>query len=110
MVMPNSEYLPAIRPLSHGSLHVSRKLQRAELATAEDVALADLDMWRRRTKAEREIRANRAVVSAVTEAEFGYYDDQLPETGTSLVKQRSLANRMERLVALNDDTLDRFSR
>lgn len=113
--MSKADRLPVRRPFSHGSsvgypVSVSRKLVRAEEATAVDIALHELDTIRREVKAGREAASNRRVVECVTSAELDFYDKALDDVGSSPMKQRRLADRMALFVALNDDVVERFRR
>lgn len=112
--MAQPDRLPILRPMSLGSTlypaPVSKKLVRAEDATAVDLVLHELDMIRREIKAEREIDANRRVVARLTNAELTYYDEELAKVNGSLVKHSILAKRLSDLSDVNDDVLGRFRR
>jgi hypothetical protein len=113
MALPDR--LPTRRPFSHGSpsvypVTVSKRLLRAENATATELSLHELETISREIKAERELAANQHVLFKMTDTELEFYDSEVAKVGFSAVKQRILAKRLNDLSDLNDDVGDRYRR
>lgn len=107
--------LPNRRPMSFGDSYAApqpanRRLARAEAAIASDLHLHDLDVRRRLLKAEKEVAAAARLIDLVTRTELSLYRRQLASVGQSLVAQELLADRLNLLVALNSETVERFRR